>query len=139
MATTANALARLDIAPRFWELIDASKGNAATMESLLAEMSRLDLARFNEEFNYAIADLVAQAAKKSMDRHTAQEIAGWVISRGSAFFAKALEDPSLFPDEVPDWKDNFFGLVDVVFEERFGEAVPEQSGCRWLTHRESKP
>ena len=66
----------LEVAPRFRELIDAAGGDTAKMESLLADSSRLDLARFNEEFDYSIADLIGQVAGADEDKYGSQEIAG---------------------------------------------------------------
>jgi hypothetical protein len=111
--------ADLEITPRFWELIDASKGDEEAMRSVLLGFSREDLIRFEQEFNDAVSDLVYQVIGDHGDAYTEEEIAAWVVSRGLARYAAVWDHPEQFPTELPDEGASFYGLAGVVFEERF--------------------
>jgi hypothetical protein len=111
--------ADLEITPRFWELIGAANGAEDAMRSILVGFSREDLIRFEQEFNNAVSDLVYRVIGEHGDAYDEEEIAGWVVSRGLARYAAVWDHPEQFPTELPDEGANFYGLVGVVFEERF--------------------
>jgi hypothetical protein len=111
--------ADLEITPRFWELIDSAKGDESALRSVLVGFDREDLIRFEQEFDNAVSDLVYRVIGDHGDAYTEEEIAGWVVSRGLARFAAVWDHPEQFPAEPPEEGANFYGLVGVVFEERF--------------------
>jgi hypothetical protein len=131
----------LQIAPKFWEIIDEASRDPAVMRSILELMPRKDLERFNEEFDYAVDDLVSQVEEAGFGSHssdTNKGIAAWVISQGKPYFCEVFEHPELFPSEEKPSGQSFYGIVNVVYEERFHEAIPEYSGDRWALP-ENKP
>jgi hypothetical protein len=146
-----NRFADLEITPRFWELVDSSKGVAESMRSTLMGCTREDLIRFETEFDYAVSDLVYRVIGDHGDAYTEQEIAAWVISRGLAFFAEVWDQPERFPSEVPDDEASFYGMAGAVLEERFpGQPVttsepycitywPKARGCDVLGQRHAEP
>jgi hypothetical protein len=93
--------ADLKITPRFWELIDAARGDEEAMRSVLVGFSREDLIRFEHEFNDAVSDLVYRVIGEHGDAYTEEEIAGWVVSRGLRRYAVVWDHPEQFPDELP--------------------------------------
>ncbi|MDY3555826.1 hypothetical protein R5W24_004972 [Gemmata sp. JC717] len=111
--------ADLEITPRFWELVGSSSGDGESMRSVLMGCTREDLIRFETEFDNAVSDLVYRVIGDHGDAYTEQEVAGWVISRGLAFFAEVWDQPGRFPAEVPDEGANFYGMAGSVLEERF--------------------
>jgi hypothetical protein len=126
--------ADLEVAPRFWELIDAAQGDKARLRGLLNEASRDDLIRFDVEFDYMTDDLVSQATEQEGDTDHEEDVAGWVISQGVGRFTRVYDREEEFPAEVPDWDSNLRGIAVVVFEERFGEPIPWQRAVeRWPT------
>jgi hypothetical protein len=108
-----------EITPRFWELIEAARGEEGSMRSILDALSREDLIRFGVEFDSAVLDLVYHAVGDRGDMYDERDIAGWVVSRGLASYAFVWDHPEQFPAELPTESDSFYGLDGVVFEERF--------------------
>jgi hypothetical protein len=109
----------LEITPRFWELIDAARGDEEAMRSVLVGVSREDLIRFEHEFNDAVSDLVYRVIGEHGDAYTEEEIAGWVVSRGLLRYAAVWDHPDRFPAELPGEGASFYGLAGVVFDKRF--------------------
>src|SRR5688572_17986901 len=97
------SFAHLEIAPRFWELINESGANPQKLRTLLAALDREDLIRFAIEFDYAVNDLVSQCVEEKGDTYHEEDAAGWVVSQGVRQYAKVFDHPEEFPDEVPDW------------------------------------
>lgn len=128
--------ADLEVAPRFWELIEAAQGDKAMLRGLLNGVGRDDLIRFAVEFDYMADDLVSQATEQEGDTYHEQDVAGWVISQGLGRYARVYDGEEAFPAEVPDWDSNLKGMAFVVWEERFGEPMPWQRAVeRWPTCR----
>jgi hypothetical protein len=125
--------ADLEVAPRFWELIDAAGGDKEKLRSLLNEVSRDDLIRFAVEFDYMIDDLVSQATDQEGDTYHEEDVAGWVVSQGLRRYARVFDHVEEFPAEVPDWDHNLKGVATVVMEERFGKPIPGWGVERWPT------
>jgi hypothetical protein len=108
-----------EVVPRFWELIDASKGDESAMRATLMNLSRDDIIRFDAEFGDAVSDLLYRVLGDHGDVYEEEEIAGWVVSQGSAYYAVVWDHPDQFPTEIPDAPPNFYGLAGVVGDERF--------------------
>lgn len=115
--------ANLEITPRFWELVDAAQGNREAMRSVLMGCSREDLIRVETEFDYAIEDLVQRVLGDHGDASFERDVAGWVVSRGLAFYADVWDHPERFPGEVPDDEVSFYGMAGSVLEERFPDQL----------------
>jgi hypothetical protein len=111
--------ADVEITPHFWELIGASRCNEESMRSILMDLTREDLIRFEAVFQDAISDLVYRVIGDHGDAYDEEEIAGWVVSRGLPFYAMVWDHPERFPSELPDEGESFYGLAGVVFDERF--------------------
>jgi hypothetical protein len=125
--------ADLEVAPRFWELIAAARGDKAMLHGLLSEVDRDELIRFAVEFDHMADDLVSQATDQEGDTYHEEDVAGWVISQGLRRFARVYDGEEEFPDEVPDWDSNLKGMAVVVWAERFGQPMPRHSVERWPT------
>jgi hypothetical protein len=123
--------ANLDIAPRFWHLIDAARGDTRRMRWLLNRLGLWDLARFGLEFDLAVDDLLLRVFPHGDERLEDEEIAAWVVSRGLATFAAIYDHPARFPREMPDWTMTFLGLAEAVYEDRFEDVLPADVGLRW--------
>jgi hypothetical protein len=110
--------AEIEIVPHFWELIEASRGDGEVMQSVLRGLTNDDLHRFEEEFEGAISELVYQVIGEHGDAHEEEEIAGWVVSRGLAFYAEVWAHPERFPAELPLHPESFWGMAGVQLDER---------------------
>lgn len=117
--------ADLEVAPRFWELIAAARGDKATLRDLLNEIGRDDLIRFAVEFDYMTDDLVSQATDQVGDTYHEDEVAGWAISQGLRRFAGVYDGVEEFPAEVPDWDSNLKGMAVVVGRSDSGSLCPD--------------
>jgi hypothetical protein len=121
----ANASAAALVAsPRFWEVVDEAGGDPQRLRAALDGLSRSDLLHFQREWDAAGEHLVrraAEAGRAPADPSLAGEVADWVIAQGRSYYATVYDCPEVFPPNVPDRAVSFYGLVNRVYQERFGE------------------
>jgi hypothetical protein len=110
--------ADLWVTPRFWALIDAARGAASTMRSILQGLSRDDLLRFKSAFDGAIEELlwrVGEGEGKG-DGGEAKVVAASVVSQGVAYYASVFDNPERFR-AAPPTDGGFDGLADLALDE----------------------
>src|SRR5438046_2099907 len=88
------AFAQLDIAPRFWELVDQAQGDPDRMEDILGRLSKEDVVRFYMEFRYARTDMDRRLTDgPDVPRWLNRSVVGWMVSQGRAFCESLYDHP----------------------------------------------
>lgn len=125
----------LDIAPRFWELVDQARRDPDRMEAILRELSKGDVARFYMEFRYAKTDMRNRLNKiEDSPPWFNLDVIGWMVSQGRAFYEDLYNHPEklhALRGEDIDYDCNFGGVAIGHYEVRFGEEIPSEIDERW--------
>jgi len=125
----------LHIPPQLWNLISRANRDEARMRDILIALTRQELILFNYYFNCAVTALLARLQSKHLNQRsedTEEQIAGMVVSQGELVFKSCFSDPKqmlLFTED--DGIDSYYGLAEVVYYDRFHEAIPAYTDDPW--------
>jgi hypothetical protein len=116
------------ITPWFWNTVRKGACDPDRMRQLLDSLIREDLERFYGEFEWGITEMSGRrfARVHGDSEDIVQDVAGWVASQGRDYYARVYDDPKQFPNiDDLDLSQSFAGLAESVYEERFGEEIPD--------------
>ncbi|SUI96918.1 Uncharacterised protein [Sphingobacterium spiritivorum] len=115
-----------EISEWFWSLIKNANLNRDTLRGLLANFSKDDLIKFQEEFIDASVELQEAPFVEYMEESEdgVEDIANWIVSKGKAFYFHVLNNPEETPNSVNDLTDQIlYGIADEVCVEKYGEST----------------
>ena len=121
-----------DISPWFWEIVEKCERDRNQLRSVLEDMSRDEIIRFDNEFQDAAVQLVDEPFFEFMDEgiseDSAKDVADFVVSQGKGSYASVWEHP----DQIPTYirmgeQKTFSGVASKVFWERFGGKIPSKN------------
>ncbi|MGJ1447113.1 DUF4240 domain-containing protein [Sphingobacterium spiritivorum] len=115
-----------EISEWFWFRIKNANLNRDTLRGLLANFSKDDLIRFQEEFIDASVELQEAPFVEYMEESEdgVEDIANWIVSKGKAFYFHVLKNPEETPNSVNDLTDQIlYGIADEVCVEKYGEST----------------
>jgi hypothetical protein len=108
----------------FWRIIDSAAGDEQKLRTLLGSLSERQIYEFQSEFLQAAADLQCEPFTDYMEESEdgIEDIAWWVVSRGSDYYRRVLDDPSILPYSSEDVSDDgtLVSVAREVYEEKFG-------------------
>ncbi|MGJ1264708.1 DUF4240 domain-containing protein [Sphingobacterium spiritivorum] len=115
-----------EISEWFWSLIKKANLDRDTLRGLLANFSKDDLIKFQEEFIDASVELQEAPFTDYMEESEdgVEDIANWIVSNGKAFYFHILNNPGETPNNVNDFTDQIlYGIADEVCVEKYGEST----------------
>ena len=117
----------LFISDWFWDIIERAGDSRDKLRSILSEMGKDEIYRFQDEFLEAAAQLrdepfsdLIYASGESEDG--LDDISKWVVSQGRHYYDAVLANPESIPLRIDGRSHEIlYGVADEVYLERFGE------------------
>jgi hypothetical protein len=119
-----------DISDWFWDIIQQADKNPDILASILMEMPKKSICRFQYEFEstlYLVWDDVE--AKLRLSEDGTLETCGWIVSQGKDYFVYVKNHPDGIPEtNYIDFSQSLYGVADGVYLELFDEFLPVPPG-----------
>jgi hypothetical protein len=115
----------------FWKLIDSGVDDPTVVEDRIKEMSEQELVDFYWLHQDVVDEITYEeyaenfGSSYSEDHH--EDVAGWVVRQGKAFYDDIEANPSKFPTEFPRLtRKTYPSFASRVYRERYGDAIRTQ-------------
>lgn len=117
----------MSVRPHLWNVMDMVKGDAAALRKLVQQATREQLILLNRRFGIAAGELRTDPRFAAHAEPGSEgKLSRWVVTQGRKAWQEAKQDPSRLPREPPSEAPDFPRVMEGVYQERFGAAIPEQ-------------